>query len=126
MKSLLLATTFALASFVGFGPLAKAAGPACVPVDAAFLNTQGAAANAGGTALRLDGDQAEDFVDYLNNHAGSDVDYWGDGVIVGRFPALGYDTLATIDDGCVNETAVIMLNPMTTDLAFQAAQFDYD
>ncbi len=93
-------------------------------MDMALLNTQAAAANAGGVALRLDGNQAEDFVDYLNDHAGSDVDYWGDGVIVGRFPALGYDTLATVDDGCVNETKVVMLNPMTTDLAFHAAQSD--
>ncbi len=93
-------------------------------MDMALLNTQAAAANAGGVALRLDGNQAEDFVDYLNDHAGSDVDYWGDGVIVGRFPALGYDTLATVDDGYVNETKVVMLNPMTIDLAFHAAQSD--
>ncbi len=126
MKKLLLGTTFALASCISFIPIAKAAGPACIPVGVALLNTQAAATNAGGVALRLDGDQAEDFVDYVNSRTGRDADYWGDGIIVGRFPALGYDTLATIDDGCVNETKVIMLNPMTTDLAFQAAQFDYD
>lgn len=126
MKKLLLGTTFALASCISFIPIANAAGPACIPVGVALLNTQAAATNAGGVALRLDGDQAEDFVDYVNSRTDRDADYWGDGIIVGRFPALGYDTLATIDDGCVNETKVIMLNPMTTDLAFQAAQFDYD
>ncbi|MGH6984974.1 MAG: hypothetical protein ACREEI_12185 [Stellaceae bacterium] len=126
MKRFLFGTTFALAGLVGFVPLAKAAGPACMPVGAALFNTQAAAADAGGVAVRLGGDQAEDFVDYINDNAGHYADCWGDGIIVGRFPALGYDTLATIDDGCVNATKVIMLNPMTTNLAFQAAQFDYD
>jgi hypothetical protein len=126
MRSFLLGTTFALAGLVGFVPLAKADGPACVPVGAALFNTQAAAANAGGVAVRLGGDQAENFVDYINDNTGRYADYWGDGIIVGRFPALGYDTLATIDDGCVNATKVIMLDPMTTNLAFQAAQFDYD
>ena len=126
MNSLLLGTTFALVSLVGFIPLAKAAGPACMPPDIALFDTQAAAANAGGVAVRLGGDQAENFVDYINDNTGYHADYWGDGIIVARFPALGYDTLATIDDGCVNAAKVVMLNPTTTNLAFQAAQFDYD
>jgi hypothetical protein len=125
MKSLVLGATFALASFIGFTPAAHA-DSACVPADGAFLNTQAAAADAGGVAVRLDGDQAEDFVDYINDNASRHADYWGDGIIVGRFPALGYDTIAIIDDGCINPARVIVLNPMTTNLAFQAAQFNYD
>ncbi|MGA9138409.1 MAG: hypothetical protein WBZ39_10790 [Methylovirgula sp.] len=97
-----------------------------MPPDIALFDTQAAAANAGGVAVRLGGDQAENFVDYINDNTGYHADYWGDGIIVARFPALGYDTLATIDDGCVNAAKVVMLNPTTTNLAFQAAQFDYD
>jgi hypothetical protein len=126
MKTLLLGTTCALASFLGFIPFAKAAESACIPPDAAMLHAQAAAQNAGGVAMRLGGDQAEDFIDYINDNTGQHADYWGDGIIVGRFPALGYDTVAIIDGDCVNETKLITLNPMTTNLAFQAAQFGTD
>ena len=107
MKSFLLALTFALAGSVGFVSLAKAAGPACVPPDAALFNAQAAAQDARGVAIRLSGDQAEDFLDYINDDVGRHTDYWGNGVIVGRFPALGYDSVAIVDDGCVDETKLI-------------------
>ena len=70
MKSFLLALTFALAGSVGFVSLAKAAGPACVPPDAALFNAQAAAQDARGVAIRLSGDQAEDFLDYINDDVG--------------------------------------------------------
>jgi hypothetical protein len=126
MKSLLIGTTFALASFIGFMPLAKAAEPACVPPDAALLHAQAATRDARGVAIRLSGDQAEDFLDYINDNVSRHTDYWGDSVIVLRFPALGYDSVAIIDDGCVDETKLIRLNPATTDLALQAAQVALD
>ncbi|MGO9135507.1 MAG: hypothetical protein ACLP8A_15870 [Methylovirgula sp.] len=44
------------------------------------------------------------------------------GVIIGRYPAFGYDSVAIIDDGCVDETKMIRLDPQTTAMAFQASE----
>ncbi len=126
MKSLLLGTTFALAGIIGSVSISKADEPGCVPPSAALFRAQAMAQEAGGTAIRLDGDQAEKFLDYINDNVGRHTDYWGDGVIIERFPALGYDSVAVIDDSCVDETKLIRLDPETTDLAFQAAQFAFD
>jgi hypothetical protein len=126
MKSLLIGTTFVFLTIGGFAPLAKADEPGCTPSSTALLRAQAASEDAGGTAIRLDGDQAEKFLDYINDNVGRHTDYWGDGVIIGRFPALGYDSVAIVDDGCVDETKLIRLNPATTDLAFQAADVALD
>lgn len=126
MKSLLLGTTFLVAGALCFVSTAKADEPGCMPASTALLRAQAAAEDAGGAAIRLDGDQAEDFLDYLNDDVGRHTEYWGDAVIVGRFPALGYDSVAIVDDGCVDETKLIRLNPATTDLAFRAAHVAFE
>ncbi len=77
---------------------------------------------AGGGAMQLSGDQAERFLYYLNDKVGRNTDMWGDSVIIARYPMLGYDSVAIVDDGCVDEAKMIRLDPQTTELAFQASQ----
>jgi hypothetical protein len=62
----------------------------------------------------------------LNFKVGRHTEYWGDGVIIGRYPALGYDSVAIVDDGCVDETKLIRLDPPTTQLALDAARQSSD
>ncbi|HLH12546.1 MAG TPA: hypothetical protein VKV77_11800 [Methylovirgula sp.] len=125
MKSLFIGT-LVVAGFVGFAPLAYATGPGCVPPGAALAHAQMVTSSAGGVAVQLGGDQAEDFLDYVNDHVGHSTDLWGQGVLVERFPALGFDTIAIIDDGCVDEAKALRLDPATTDLALQASQHAFD
>jgi hypothetical protein len=35
---------------------------------------------------------------------------------------LGYDSVAIVDDGCVNEANMIQLDPQTSAMAYQASQ----
>jgi hypothetical protein len=122
MKHFFLGTAFLVAG--SFGPIAalQAAEHGCEPPNAAMIRADMGSQSAGSTAIRLDGDRAERFFDYLNDKVGRNTDYWGDGVIIGRYPALGYDSVAIVDDGCVDETKMIRLDPRTTMLALEAAE----
>ncbi|MBV8565234.1 MAG: hypothetical protein JO273_07260 [Methylobacteriaceae bacterium] len=122
MKSLVFATALAVVSIVGAAQTAKAAAPGCVSTTDAQRRAEIGSQRYGGMALRLDGEDAERFLDYLNNKVGHHTEYWGEGVIIGRYPALGYDAVAIVEDGCVDEQKLIRLNPATTDLAYQAAR----
>jgi hypothetical protein len=102
--------------------LARADTNACVPPNAAMMHAEFSTSRAGGNAIRISGDQAERFLYYLNDKVGRDTDTWGEGVIVERFPALGFDTVAVIDDGCVDESKLITLDPQTTAMAFEASE----
>jgi hypothetical protein len=122
MKNVLLGTAFLLASLATSASLARAAEPGCESTTEAQRRAEWASQQSGSSALRLDGDQAERFLDYLNNKIGRHTEYWGDGVIIGRYPALGYDSVAIVDDGCVDETKLIRLDPDMFEQAYQAAQ----
>jgi hypothetical protein len=119
MKHVLLGAALVLASVA----VARAAEPGCESTTDAQQRAEWASQRyGGGSAVRLDGDQAERFLNYLNNKVGRHTEYWGDGVIVGRYPALGYVSVAIVDDGCVDESKLIRLDPDTFDQAYQAAQ----
>jgi hypothetical protein len=102
--------------------LARADTDACVPPSVAMMHAEFNTSRAGGDAIRISGDQAERFLYYLNDKVGRDTDEWGDGIIIERFPALGYNTVAIIDDGCVDESKLITLDPRTTAMAFEASE----
>ncbi len=90
MRRFLFTSLFAATAAIGCSPMAYAQ-RACVPVAAAQVQSEMATQQAGGTAIALSGDQAERFLDYINDNIGQHTEYWGDGVLVTRFPALGYD-----------------------------------
>lgn len=94
----------------------------CVPPDAAMMRWQVTTSRAGGNVIRITGDQAERFLYFLNDKVGRDTDDWGDSVIIGRYPALGYDTVSIVDDGCVDQSKLITLDPHTTAMAFEASE----
>lgn len=94
----------------------------CIPPNAALTHTEFSAARAGGNAIRITGDQAERFLYYLNEKVGRSTEIWGDGVIIGHYPALGYDTVAIIDDECVDESKLITLDSRVASLAFAASE----
>ncbi len=102
--------------------IARADTGACVPPGAAMMHAQFNTSRAGGNAIRISGDQAERFLYFINEKVGRDTDNWGEGVIVEHYPALGYDTIAIIDDGCVDESKLITLDPHTTAMAFAASE----
>ena len=110
MKRFLLTSLFAAATAIGFNPTAHAQ-QGCESADTAQMRTEMAAEQSGGNAIRLSSDQAERFLGYINDAVGPHTEYWGDGVIIGRFPAFGYDAIAIVDDGCVDESKLIRLNP---------------
>ncbi|HEY0145018.1 MAG: hypothetical protein WDN29_01720 [Methylovirgula sp.] len=123
MRRFLFTSLFAATAAIGCSPMAYAQ-RACVPVAAAQVQSEMATQQAGGTAIALSGDQAERFLDYINDNIGQHTEYWGDGVLVTRFPALGYDAMAIVDDGCVDESKAIRLNPADTAAALQHADQD--
>lgn len=123
MKRFLFTSLFAATAAIGFSPMAHAQ-RACIPVAAAQEQSEMATQQAGGTAIALSGDQAERFFDYINDNVGQHTDYWGDGVLVTRFPALGYDAMAIVDDGCVDESKAIRLNPEDTAAALRHVDED--
>jgi hypothetical protein len=123
MKHFLFTSLLAATAAIGCGPTAYAQ-RACVPVAAAQVQSEMATQRAGGTAIALSGNQAERFLDYINDNVGQHTDYWGDGVLVTRFPALGYDAMAIVDNGCVDESKAIRLNPEDTAAALQHADED--
>ena len=88
MKRFLFTSLFAAATVVGFSPVVQAQ-EGCESADAAQMRTEMASEQSGGNAIRLSGDQAERFLDFINDDVGRHTEYWGDGVIIGRFPALG-------------------------------------
>lgn len=118
----LFGSLFGFAAIVGTTALAQAAAPGCAAPNAAFVQAQMGAERAGGDAMQLSGDQAERFLYYLNDKVGRNTDMWGDGVIIARYPMLGYDSIAIVDDGCVDEAKMIRLDPQTTEMAYQASQ----
>ena len=121
MKRFLVTSLFAAATAIGFGPAVHAQ-QGCESADAAQMRTEMASEQSGGNAIRLSGDQAERFLDFINDDVGRHTEYWGDGVIIGRFPALGYDAIAIVDDGCVDESKLIRLNPEDTAAGLEHAQ----
>lgn len=121
MKRIIVTSLFAAATAIGFSPIAHAQ-QGCEPTGAAQMQTEMASEQSGGNMIVLSGDQAERFLDYLNDDVGRHTDYWGDGVIIGRFPALGYDAIAIVDDGCVDESKLIRLNPEETAAGLQHAE----
>ncbi len=121
MKRFLFTSLFAAASAVGFGPAVHAQ-EGCQSAVAAQTQTEMTSEQSGGNAIVLSGDQAERFLDYINDNVGRHTDYWGDGVIIGRSPALGYDAIAIVDDGCVDESKLIRLNPEDTAAGLEHAQ----
>ena len=118
MKRSLFTTLLTATAVIGCGSMAYAQGD-CVPIAAAQVQSEMATQQAGGTAIALSGDQAERFFDYINDNIGQHTDYWGDGVLVTRFPALGYDAIAIVDDGCVDVSKSIRLNPEDTAAALR-------
>lgn len=124
MKGLIITSLLAGIAAIGFAPVAFAQ-PGCEPTTAAQMQTQMQSEQTGGATIVLSGDQAERFLDYINDDIGRHTDYWGDGVIVGRYPTLGYDSVAIVDDGCVDESKTIRLNPADTAGALNAAQGGY-
>jgi hypothetical protein len=126
MKHLLLGSVFVFAGFVGSVAAVHASERGCESPSAALSRAEVGSVNAGGLAVRLDGDEAERFFDYLNYKVGRNTDYWGDAVIIGRYPALGYDSVAIVDDGCVDETKMIRLDPQITERALGSAQESSD
>ncbi|HEY1735559.1 MAG TPA: hypothetical protein VGG12_02835 [Methylovirgula sp.] len=122
MKHVLLTTLAGAAGIIATTAFAQAAAPSCAAPNAAFIEAQEGAARAGGIAVQLAGDQAERFLYYLNDKTGRNTDTWGDGVIIAHYPMLGYDSVAIVDDGCVNEANMIQLDPQTSAMAYQASQ----
>lgn len=112
-----------LCVFAGLSaPLSMAkADTSCIAPEAALSRIGFQSAQAGGAALHLTGDRAERFLYYLNEKVGRHTEMWGDAVIVGRFPALGYDTVSIVDDGCVDAMKQIQLDPETTAMALQTS-----
>jgi hypothetical protein len=124
MKHFLLTSLFAATAAIACSQIAYAQ-RACVPIAAAQVQSEMATQQAGGTAIALSGDQAERFLDHINDNIGQHTEYWGDGVLVTRFPALGYDAMAIVDHGCVDESKAIRLNPADTAAALQHADGDF-
>lgn len=124
MKRFIISSILAGTAAIGFSPLAFAQ-PGCEPMTAAQVRTQFMTSQAGGSTIVLSGDQAERFLDYINDDIGRSTDYWGDGVIVARYPALGFDSVAIVDDGCVDESKTIRLAPPDTAGALHAADGGY-
>lgn len=122
MKELVFGVLFGLSSVAAFVPAAQADESVCEPPSAALQRAEIGSERAGGTALQISGDRAERFLYFINDKVGRSTDYWGDGVIVARYPALGYDSIAIVDDGCVDETKMIRLDPQTTAMAFAASE----
>jgi hypothetical protein len=120
MKRFIFTSLLAGAAAIGFSSLAFAQ-ESCETTTNAQMQTQMQSEQAGGNTIVLSGDQAERFLDYINEDIGHHTDYWGDGVIVGRYPALGYDNIAIVDDGCVDESKTIRLDPQDTAGALNAA-----
>ncbi len=118
MKHFLLMSLSVATATIVCSPMAYAQ-RACIPVAAAQVQSEMATQQTGGTAIALSGDQAERFLDYINDNIGQHTEYWGDGVLVTRFPALGYDAMAIVDDGCVDESKAIRLNPEDTAAALR-------
>jgi hypothetical protein len=121
MKRFILTSLLAGTAASGVSLLAYAQ-PGCEPTTAAQMQTEMQTEQAGGNTVVLSGDQAERFLDYINDNVGRRTDYWGDGVIIGRYPALGYDAVAIVDGGCVDESKTIRLDPEDTAGALNAAQ----
>ncbi len=75
MKHFLLGTTFLLAGSVGPIVALQAAERGCEPPNAAMTRAEVGSQSAGSTAIRLTGDRAERFFDYLNDKVGRTTDY---------------------------------------------------
>jgi hypothetical protein len=122
MKHFVVGTFVGVAGILGATALAQADEQGCAEPSAAFVEAQASAEQAGGDAVQLTGDQAERFFYYLNDKVGRSTDIWGDGVIIARFPALGYDSVAVINGDCADEAKMIRLDPQTTAMAYEASQ----
>lgn len=116
MKRFFIGSLCMLAGFLGPICSVKAAGYGCVSPNVAMSQIELKSERAGGNALRFYGDQAERFLSYFHDEGGRDIQ----GVIVGRYPALGYDSVVVIDGGCIDETRAIKIDPHVTTLAFEA------
>jgi len=123
MKRFIIASLLAGTAAIGFNPLAHAQ-QGCEPTAAAQMQTEMQSEQSGGNIIVLSGDQAERFLDYINDDVGRHTDYWGDSVIIGRYPALGYDAIAIVDNGCVDESKTIRLDPQDTAAGLHAADGD--
>lgn len=120
--SRIIGSLLGFAGLIGTTALAQAFAPGCAAPNAAFIEAQQGAMRAGGDAMQLSGDQAERFLYYLNDKVGRNTDMWGESVIIARYPMLGYDSVAIVDDGCVDEAKMIRLDPQTTAMAYEASQ----